>query len=502
MLHTAGNNAECGTARASAAEGGAGTLALRVQDLGKCYRIYDRPQDRLMQALNWGGRSYFREFWALRGVTLEVLRGRMAGIVGRNGSGKSTLLQLICGILTPTTGAVDVRGRVAALLELGAGFNPEFTGRENVFLNGTILGLSRAEIEDRFEEIVAFSELEAFIDRPVKTYSSGMFVRLAFAVATSCEPDILVVDEALAVGDEAFQRKCFSRLERIRRGGATILVVSHSASTVVQLCDSAFLLDQGELILSGAPQKVIAAYHKLAHSPPQWTAQARAQIVRDEVFQSVAEDALVRGSGAGCETAGAGLRSSAGRGEKLESGFDPHLESKSCTEYPPTGARISQARITTLEGEQVNLLAPREEYVLRYGVRFDQPAVGIRFGTMIKSIAGQDLGGFATRAADCNFVAAGSHAEVAIRFRCLLPPGTYFMNAGVRGTREQEEIFLHRYVDVLAFRVLTDGHELLQGLFDFQMQPSVEIRPGEKADLRGVATGPAPREAALAGLVS
>ena len=441
--------------------------AISVRDLGKCYRIYERPQDRLKQAMRWGGKQYFREFWALRGVDLQIRQGEMAGIVGRNGSGKSTLLQMICGILTPTCGAVEVRGRVAALLELGAGFNPEFTGRENVFMNGAILGLSQAEISERFEEIVAFSELADFIDRPVKTYSSGMFVRLAFAVATSCEPDILVVDEALAVGDEAFQRKCFSRLERIRQRGGTVLFVSHSAATVLQLCNSAFLLDQGELLLAGAPRKVITAYHKLTHSPPEWTRQAR-----EEIVHGIVSDGADEAAGAAEASPPAPPASAAG----LAAAFDPHLESKSCTEYLPSGARISRAHLSTLSGERVNVLVPREEYVLRYRVRFDKPCFGIRFGTMIKSVAGQDLGGFATHAADYEHVAAGAQADVAIRFRCLLPPGVYFMNAGVRATIDREEVYLHRLVDALAFRVLSDGQQRLQGMFDFLMQPSIELR--------------------------
>jgi lipopolysaccharide transport system ATP-binding protein len=445
--------------------------------LGKCYRIYDRPQDRLKQAFSLSGRHYFREFWALRGVTLEVGKGEMAGIVGRNGSGKSTLLQIICGILTPTTGSLQVHGRVAALLELGAGFNPEFTGRENVFLNGAILGMSREEICDRFNDIVAFSELEEFIDRPVKTYSSGMFVRLAFSVATTCEPDVLVVDEALAVGDEAFQRKCFSRLERIRERGATILFVSHSASTVVQMCSTAFLLDHGELLLAGSPQKVVAAYHKLQYAPSQWTNQARQQIAQGQVFQTQSATAPHWRLSALQET-------SATPGDletDLQPSFDPELKSKTFTEYPTGGACISRPRITTLAGEQVNLLVPRQEYLLRFDVSFEKSAFSIRFGAMIKSVTGQELGGFATPSADCQHVPAGTQAEVALRFRCLLPAGVYFVNAGVRGTVDEEEVFLHRCVDVMAFRVLADGHERMQGMFDFQMQGAVALSGGRQS---------------------
>jgi lipopolysaccharide transport system ATP-binding protein len=449
-----------------------------VRDLGKCYRIYDQPQDRLKQALRWGRRQYFREFWAVRGVSLDIRRGEMAGIVGRNGSGKSTLLQMICGILTPTTGTLEVQGRVAALLELGAGFNPDFTGRENVFMNGAILGLSREQIVQRYDEIVAFAELEDFIERPVKTYSSGMFVRLAFAVATSCEPDILVVDEALAVGDEAFQRKCFSRLERIRERGGTILFVSHAAGTVLQLCDSAYLLDQGELILSGSPRKVITAYHKLIHAPPERMKQVRQQIVEGTITPPVV-------AAPHAPIAHAQEPAAPRIGElPLQADFDPHLQSKSCVEYEPCGARIGDAQITTREGRRVNLLLPRREYVLRYRVQFDVPAFGVRFGTMIKSISGNDLGGSATLPADCQHVAAGTQAEVTITFRCLLPPGVYFMNVGLRGTVHQEDIFLHRLVDALAFRVVSDGAQQVQGMFDFLMQPRIDFLPANSETLQ------------------
>lgn len=437
--------------------------AITVRQLGKCYRIYDRPQDRLKQALRLGGRQYFREFWALRGVDLTIRRGETVGIVGRNGSGKSTLLQMICGILAPTTGTVDVHGRVAALLELGAGFNPEFTGGENVFMNGAILGLSRSEVARRYDEIVAFSELAEFIDRPVKTYSSGMFVRLAFAVATSCDPDILVVDEALAVGDEAFQRKCYARLERMRERGATILFVSHAAGTVLQLCESACLLDQGELLLSGSPRSVITAYQRLINASSQQAVRIRQEIISGVVTPpppTTQRPATIAHSPP----------------EAMRPSFDPHLQSKSCTEYEPRGAKITRPKITTLAGEQVNLLVPREEYLLRYSVEFFQPTLRARFGTMIKGISGSELGGTATQGQQCEYVAAGDRVEVCMRFRCLLPPSVYFMNVGVRGTLEQDEVVLHRLVDVLAFRVLSDGSEQVQGMFDFLFSPTVDCQ--------------------------
>lgn len=233
---------------------------ISVRGLGKCYHIYRAPKDRLMQLLFRGRRTYFREFWALRQVDFQVGHGEVIGIIGRNGSGKSTLLQLVCGTLSPSEGEVRVRGRVAALLELGAGFNPEFTGRENVYMSAAILGLSSREIEERFDAIVDFSEVRDFIDQPVKTYSSGMFMRLAFAVATSVDPDVLVIDEALSVGDGAFAYKSFNRIMQLRNAGKTILFCSHALFQVESLCRRTIWIDHGTVIADGDSADVVAAY--------------------------------------------------------------------------------------------------------------------------------------------------------------------------------------------------------------------------------------------------
>ena len=261
---------------------------IEVAGLAKCFHTYERPGDRLRQALvpplqRWLGRppsQYYREFWALRDVSLSIGRNETVGIVGRNGSGKSTLLQCICGTLTPTMGTVRTQGRIAALLELGSGFNPEFSGRDNVFMNGAVLGLSRAEVEQRFDAIAAFADIGAFLDQPVKTYSSGMAVRLAFSVAINLNPDVLVVDEALSVGDELFQRKCFARIETLKAEGMTVLFVSHSGATVVDLCDRAVLLDGGELLSIGKPGEIVSRYQKLLYAPATEREQVRNEIVQ------------------------------------------------------------------------------------------------------------------------------------------------------------------------------------------------------------------------------
>ncbi len=237
---------------------------IAVHDVGKMYRLYDRPQDRLKhQLLRRFGKEYGQEFWALRHVSFEVKRGEIVGIIGCNGSGKSTLLQLLAGVLRPTTGTIQMQGRVAALLELGSGFNPEYTGRENVFMNGAILGVSRAEMEDRFEQIAAFAEIGDFIDQPVKIYSSGMFLRLAFAVAVNVDADVLLIDEALAVGDVFFRQKCYQHLETLHERGMTIVLVTHVMLDVEERCQHALLLHHGDVAFQGAAAETVKQYYLL-----------------------------------------------------------------------------------------------------------------------------------------------------------------------------------------------------------------------------------------------
>lgn len=439
---------------------------MAARDLGKCYRIYQRPQDRLKQALLRGRRQYYREFWALRDLCMEVRRGETVGIMGRNGCGKSTLLQLICRTLRPTVGRVEVHGRVAALLELGAGFSPEFSGRDNVYTNAAVLGLSRQETDDRYEDIVAFAGLGDFIERPVKTYSSGMFVRLAFAVAISVDPDVLVIDEALSVGDEAFQRKCFARIQAIQDRGGTILFVSHSAGAILDLCNRAVLLDQGELLLEGHPRTVVNRYHKLLYAPAD-----RAEAVREEIQRCAATDSEPE------EAAGAAAAS--GEVESGKAYFEPGLKPESTVVYPPCGAEILDPHITTPSGRRVNMLVPHEQYVVRYRVRFSEPACRVVYGSMIKTLQGTDVSGLASLDRPMDRVPAGKEIEVAVRFRCMLRPGVYFVNTGVAGVVSGHEGFLHRITDVLMFRVMNEPHRSTVGIVDLFLDAELKTRdPG------------------------
>jgi lipopolysaccharide transport system ATP-binding protein len=234
-------------------------IAISLKNVSKCYKRYHRPVERLREIL-LPGRNYGQEFWALRDINLQIPKGETSGIIGRNGSGKSTLLQIIAGTLIPTTGEVQVQGRVSALLELGSGFNPEFTGRQNVFFNGRLLGLSQKKIEEKFDDILGFADIGDFIDQPVKTYSSGMFVRLAFAVAVNVEPDILIVDEALSVGDGVFVHRCMAKIKDFQDAGGTILFVSHDLGSVSRLCSEAIWINDGQIVEQGKPIDISKSY--------------------------------------------------------------------------------------------------------------------------------------------------------------------------------------------------------------------------------------------------
>lgn len=436
--------------------------SIRIDSISKCFHMYDRPHHRLLQMLSFGRKQYFREFWALRDISFDVMRGETVGIVGRNGSGKSTLLQIVCGTLTPTLGQVQTSGRVAALLELGSGFNPEFTGRENVFLNAAVLGLTREEVEAKYDMIAAFADIGSFIDQPVRTYSSGMMVRLAFSVAINAEPRILVVDEALAVGDELFQRKCYSAIEKIKQDGATILLVSHSASAVVELCDRAVLVDAGKLLAIGNPKQVVGHYQKLLYAPESTREQVRAEVRA----RSVPGEPVTL-----LEEAPVPLDVEYGLAivEHPET-FDPALVSPMRFEYESHGVKISDPEIRSLDGRRVNNIVKRERYEFTYKVAILRPAANVRFAMLVKTTSGFPLGGALsapTIPTSIPIVSAGEVYRVRFQFDCNLNPAVYFLNAGVFGDTGQGETVLHRIVDAVALRVQAVRENLSTEIVDF-----------------------------------
>lgn len=406
-------------------------------------------------------------FPALHDINLDIGWGETVGIVGRNGCGKSTLLQIICGIMPPTKGALAVHGRISAILELGAGFNPEFNGIDNVYLKCSILGISKEEVDKRIDDILAFADIGDFVYQPVKTYSSGMNVRLAFSVAINIDPDILVIDEALSVGDSAFQRKCFSRIHDLQEGGTTILFVSHSAGAVVELCNRAILIDRGEMLYGGHPKKVVTLYHKLLFAPDKKVNHIREEI-RNQTVPATKELPVEADQTSDSEQA---------EKNEVHPFYNPHLIPKSISWYEPDGAVIEDPCILSLENKRVNILVRNEEYYFSYKVRAIKDAYDVRFAMLIKTVRGVELGGYGKRVEEggIEYLAEGAVARVKLRFRCALLPGAYFLNAGVVGVVNEKERFLHRGIDVAMFEVMQEDNLGSTAIVDFGISPSVTL---------------------------
>ena len=394
-------------------------IAIKVQNLSKCYEIYDKPRDRLLQMLSRGKKKYCREFWALRDVSFEIRKGETVGIVGRNGSGKSTLLQILCGTLNPTSGTVETHGRIAALLELGSGFNPEFTGRENVYLNASILGLSKEEIDEKYDAIIEFADIGEFINQPVKTYSSGMLVRLAFSVQAQVEPDILIVDEALAVGDAKFQARCFDRLKKLKENGTSILLVTHSSEQIVTHCDHAFLLNDGLQLEEGEPRKVVNRYLDLLFGKTQKSSSVESTEEGSELTSYKTPE-----GGADVFETHPNYNPNEYRwGDRSATIIDFHL-SAAGLDYP----------IAVDTGAQVKLSV---------FVRFDTDLVCPILGMTIKTKEGVTVYGVNTESLDClEFRTCGQKGEIVeaeVFISCDLAPGDYFISLGI-STKDGEEV--------------------------------------------------------------
>lgn len=454
--------------RSRSSESAMNDFALRISNVSKCYQIYDTPRDRLKQfvlpriqrAAGMAPRRYFSEFWALKDVNFVVGKGETVGIVGRNGSGKSTLLQIICGTLNPTSGNVEVQGRIAALLELGSGFNPEFTGRENVYMNAAVLGLSREEVDSRFDDIAAFADIGRFIEQPVKTYSSGMAVRLAFAVQAVIDPDVFIVDEALAVGDEKFQRKCFARLEQLKSRGCSILFVSHSPASVIEFCDHALLIDQGKRLMFDRPSKTIRAYQKMLYAPAD-----RQKLLADEYRR---EDMGLLGSDMAQEAT-----SNPGQPSGY---FDPGLVPDTTTSYPVQGAEIQSIQIRDADGAKVNALRPGERYEFVVSGRLLTDFEGLFFGIHIRSVSGMVITGqrYPEEGKYIHHAQAGQNFRICFGFKMDVLPGVYFVGSGVWSSREPN--CAHRILDAIMFRVIPAKSPISFGYVDISSKnPNAEF---------------------------
>jgi len=397
---------------------------IRVQDLWKVFKLYRSPADRLKEIVF--RRPYHREFVALRGVSFQVADGQSLGIVGPNGAGKSTLLKILTGVLLPDRGQVEVSGRITGLLELGTGFNPEMSGRQNIFLNGTLLGMSREEIEAKLKEIIAFSELEDFIDEPLKTYSSGMVMRLAFSVAIHADPRCFVVDEALAVGDAYFQQKCIRRIRDFKASGGSIVFVSHDLNAVKILCDQALLLDQGQVLEIGDPERIINLYHFLLAKKAQ------------------------------------------GQGLEIN-----HL-SRQRSDYGDYTAQIEEVRLLGPDGQETEGVVSGQSAVFEVRVKAHQPQQALTMGLLIRDRFGQDLFGTNTFYLQRPLrFRAGESKVVRWRFAHLnLGPGSYTLTLALHLGETHLERCCHWVDRALKFEVFP-GQPRFIGLV--RLEPELEV---------------------------
>ncbi|HEY9568918.1 MAG TPA: ABC transporter ATP-binding protein [Thalassobaculum sp.] len=434
-----------------------GDVVVACRGLTKSYPIWRSPIGQMLGLAFPRVARPARSFTALDDVSLEVRRGEMVGILGHNGSGKSTLLQIVASTLSPTRGTVTVNGTVSALLELGAGLNPEYTGRENIYLYGAVVGIPRARIDARVGEILEFSELGDFIDQPVKHYSSGMFLRLAFSVAISVEPELLIVDEALAVGDASFQLKCFEKIRHLKARGTTVLLVTHSTQVVIELCDRCVLLDHGRLLADGDPAVVAPQYLRLIFAPEGMREAIREEILTGEPV----------GSGSG-DTVPA-----------LEIAPDrpPAHEGVEEVQYVSRGATIRNVRITEADGRPAPVLIRDRDYVIRYELTAEQTIRQPRFATLLKTLRGVEIGGlgFGEEVTGCKELRAGQTAQVSFGFRCSLNPGQYTLNTGVSVLLGQERQSVHRRINAVVFEVAALDERQVTGIVDLGLQPQLTI---------------------------
>ncbi len=426
-------------------------IAIRLQDVSKFYKLYDSKRDRMREAFDVRRRKRHREFYALRGVNLDVARGEILGVVGRNGAGKSTLLKILSGVIQANGGRVEVNGRVSALLELGAGLNPNLDGIQNIYFGGIMMGFSPEQMKRKLDEIVAFADIGEVIRQPLRTYSTGMRARLGFALAVNVDAEILIVDEVLSVGDELFKRKCYAKMETIMSAGCTVIYVTHNHNTVNALCRRAVLLDGGELILAGPPKTVTMQYLRLMNA----SAQARAGVRRDILDLDRDGERKRAQARAGAEPQPRNVLD-----REPASGLAPfcipELAPRSTVVQRNHEVSLENIQLQTPAGDPVNVLVMGEEYHLSFTVRFGLDAADVGFGVAIKTEKGVklcngNLGG------DCiPLIRSGQQAAVHFFFTCNLMPGSYFVTLNAAAAFSGERQVLIQVQDALVFKVQTD----------------------------------------------
>ena len=448
--------------------------AIKVDQVTKIYRLFDRPIDRLKESLNPFHKEYHKKFYALNEISFQVEQGQFMGIIGTNGSGKSTILKIITGVLTPTTGQVTVSGRVSALLELGGGFNMEYTGIENVYMNGTMRGYPRQEMDEKLPEILEFADIGDFVYQPVKTYSSGMFVRLAFALAINVDPDILIVDEALAVGDVFFQAKCYQKINEICKSGTTVLLVTHDMSTVIKYCDKVVVLNRGHFVAEGPARQMVDLYKKILANQEDMETTGNSgdgMSGADESGMSNADESAVDEAG-GRENRAAGGRSEGGNGEK------PWKTSLTLNEqklkYGDGRAEIADIGLFDHNGELSSLLLKGKPFTLKMKVRFQEQVPAPIFAFTIKDSKGTELTGTNTLIEDCQVETAGAGEEYVIAFRqnMSLQGGEYLLSLGCTGFEGGAFVVHDRLYDAVNITVISNKNTV--GVYDMDSEVSVE----------------------------
>lgn len=419
-------------------------IAIRVDDVSKLYKLYDKPTDRLKESLGLSKKKKYKEHYALHNVSFDVKKGETVGIIGTNGSGKSTILKIITGVLNPTAGNVEINGRISALLELGAGFNMEYTGIENVYLNGTMIGFSREEIDNKLQAILEFADIGDFVNQPVKTYSSGMFVRLAFAVAINIEPEILIVDEALSVGDVFFQAKCYKKFEEFKEMGRTILFVSHDLGSIGRYCDRVILLNQGVKIDEGTPKDMIDQYKKVLVN----------QLDNNGNTDNIQEKEQEEQSG------------------KL---WNTHYElNPEKTEYGERTAEIVDFAIMDETGRYTNAIEKGKKFKIKMKIHFYESIEDPIFAVSIKNLQGVEIAGTNTmyERKVITGTVAGAEKIVTFEQRMDLQGGEYLLSLGCTGYRDAKFVVYHRLYDICSISVVSDKNTV--GFFDMNSKVTIE----------------------------
>lgn len=445
---------------------------ISVKNVSKVYRLYDRPIDRLLESVSIRKKSYHKDFFALQNISFTVNKGEAVGIIGTNGSGKSTMLKIITGVLSPTSGSVETKGTVCALLELGAGFNQDYTGIENIYMNGTMMGISKEEMDKKLPEILAFADIGDFVHQPVKSYSSGMFVRLAFALYISIDPEILIVDEALSVGDVFFQAKCYHRMDELKKKGTTILMVTHDLGSVMKYCDRVILFNKGEKVGEGLPGQMVDQYKKiLAGKDPAAEKFVDEQDFLGEGIKALSDSNLSDGD----------LSDSKGSAPSQQENEKPQQLMKDEMSINPSAqlygngkAEIVDFGIFDKDGKLSNILIKGELFTIRERIHFYDEIAAPIFTFTIKDKRGMDLSGTNTLFEGENIPAVKAGDEYICSFtqKMNLQGGEYLLSISCTGFEGGEHIVYDRKYDITSITVLSNKNTV--GIYDMESKVALE----------------------------